>query len=170
MPVSSSVVGLASASIARLVKDKLDVTSCLNYKIKSGVTLTASYNESTNVITYQAVKDSENVNGTITVMNVSGSLVVPNSTYETKAKNYENKADQIEDHRIMLAGSSSMENWSTSTEDLLPLKTYNHGIGGTTVDQWKDKLNQRLVYPFSPKMVVYYVGVNNIINTFEFTY
>ena len=49
---------------------------------------------------------------------------------------------------------------------MLPVQvvTYNHGIGGTTVEDWTEKLNQRLVYPYKPKMVVYYVGINNIVN------
>ena len=58
-----------------------------------------------------------------------------------------------------------MENWSTSGEDMNPIVTFNHGIGGTTVEQWTDKLLQRLVMPYSPKAVVFYVGVNNIINS-----
>jgi len=164
-PIESSQVKLAKASIARLVKDKADVTKTLGYKIKSDVTLTATYDENTKKISYSASKGGQEVNGTIQVVDNSASLIVNNSTYENKAVKYENNSASILDHKIMLAGSSSMENWSTSTEDLLPLTTYNHGIGGTTAQQWRDSLNQRLVYPFSPKTVVYYVGVNNLINS-----
>lgn len=158
---------LPNSAILRLEKDNKDVSKCLNYKIKSGVTLTATYNSETSKINYEATKDSEIINGSITVVNDSSNLIVNNSTYEEKAKNYEQKDVKFEDHRIMLAGSSSMENWSNSTEDMLPLHTYNHGIGGTTSQQWRDSLNQRLVYPYSPKIVVYYVGVNNLINSHD---
>lgn len=164
MPVTSDAVNLTSAGIMKLADNKDDVSSYLNYKIKEGVTLTATFDTDLYKINYSAFKDAESVEKSIKVNNVTASLNVANSTYENKARNYENKALEVEEHRIMLAGSSSIENWSSSTEDLKPLTTYNHGIGGTTVDEWRDKLNQRLVYPFSPKIVVYYVGVNNIIN------
>ena len=165
IPIVSNSVNLSTSSIARLIRDKDDITNVLGYKIKTGVNLEATYDEGSKKISWIANKNSETLNGEINVVDYSYNYVVNNSTYEQKAKNYEAKSENISDHKIMLAGSSSMENWSTSTEDLLPLTTYNHGIGGTTVEQWKDKLNYRLVYPFSPKTIVYYVGVNNIINS-----
>lgn len=165
MPLEAGSVKLSRSAILRLEKDNADVVSCLNYMMKSGVEVVASYNTSTKKITYSATKGVDVENGQITVVDNTANLIVTNTTYENKATNYENNSIDFEDHRIMLAGSSSMENWSTSTEDLLPLKTYNHGIGGTTVDEWKNKLNQRLVYPYSPKTVVYYVGVNNLIKS-----
>ena len=156
-------VKLAKSGISRLSRSPSNVVDCLNYKIKTGVTLTASYNTSTKKITYSATKDGEaDQNGTITVVDNSANLVVTPSDYETKAANYEANGTEFEDHRIMLAGSSSIENWKDSATDLKPMTTYNHGIGGTTVEQWRDKLNQRLVYPYSPKIIVYYVGVNNM--------
>lgn len=159
MPISGTSVTVANGSKSRLNRSKEDVVDCLNYKIKSGVTLTASF-DGTSVISYSAT-DGENVqNGSISVStnNFNGG----NSTYDTKAKNYEEKDVEFLDHRIMLAGSSSMENWKNSSEDLKPMITYNHGIGGTTVGEWKNAYNARLVYPYSPKIVVYYVGVNDL--------
>ena len=168
IPVNAGSVGLSNAAILRLMKKQIpetstfDVTDTLNYKIKTGVTLTAVFN-GTNEISFEATKDGEPTqNGTISVSNIATSLKVSNTTYENKAANYEANDNSFEDHRIMLAGSSSIENWKASGNDLLPMKTYNHGIGGTTVEMWRDKLNQRLVYPYSPKIVVYYVGVNNM--------
>ena len=162
IPVEEGKVKLSNAAISRLNRTPTDVVPVLNYKMKSGVTLTASFN-GTNEISFSATKEGEaDQNGTITVQNNASNLVVNNGTYETKASNYEANDVEFEDHRIMLAGSSSIENWKASGTDLLPMKTYNHGIGGTTVEQWRDKLNQRLVYPYSPKIVVYYVGVNNM--------
>lgn len=171
--IENGVVKLSNSGISRLKRnDCSEVISALGYKMKSGVTLTATFN-GTNTITFNATKEGEEEqNGTITIQNNSANLALKGtddpttewwSDGETKATNYEAKDVNFEDHRIMLAGSSSMENWANSTEDLLPLKTYNHGIGGTIVEQWKDKLNQRLVYPYSPKILVYYLGVNNII-------
>ena len=165
LPVVDGKVLVSYSALLRIENDKNDVTGILNYKVKSDVELVASYDTGTKKISYHATKGSEEQNGEITIQNNTSNLVIENTTYENKAKNYEDMGLEIEDHHIMLAGSSSIENWSHSTEDLNPLTTYNHGIGGTTVEQWKNKLNQRLVYPYSPKTIVYYVGVNNIINT-----
>lgn len=159
MPVVAGSVSVAQASISRLNRDNSNVVDCLNYKVKTGVTLTATFN-GTNLISYAATNGTENQNGTISVSKVA--LDSGNETYDKKAANYEVNDIAFEDHRIMLAGSSSMENWKNSSEDLKPLTTYNHGIGGTTVEMWRDKYNQRLVYPYSPKIIVYYVGVNNM--------
>ena len=100
-------------------------------------------------------------------MDESTRYTLTNSTYETKAKNYESNAVEEESYHVMLAGSSSIEFWENSKEDLAPIVSYNHGIGGTTVEEWNQYLNQRLVYPYKPKMVVYYVGINNVINSKE---
>ena len=163
IPIEAGKVKLSNSAISRLNRSPSDVKDVLNYKIKTGVTLTASYDDSTKKVSFTATKEGETDQvGEITVQNNAANLVVDNGTYEGKAKNYETNDVAFEDHRIMLAGSSSIENWKNSSTDLNPLTTYNHGIGGTTVEQWRDKLNQRLVYPYSPKIVVYYVGVNNM--------
>ena len=162
-PIEAGKVKLSKSGLSRLARNPENVVDILNYKMKSEVTLTASYDEGTKTITYSATKEGEPaVNGSIIAQDNSANLVVENGTYEQKAKNYEANDTDFEDHRIMLAGSSSIENWKNSGTDLLPMKTYNHGIGGTTVEMWRDKLNQRLVYPYSPKILVYYVGVNNM--------
>ena len=162
MPVEDGKVKLSNAAISRLNRDPENVIDVLNYKVKNSVEVNASYDDSTKTITYHASKQEEYQEGTIIVQNNAANLIVDNGTYETKAANYEANDVAFEDHRIMLAGSSSIENWKNSTTDMLPLHTYNHGIGGTTVEQWRDKLNQRLVYPYSPRSIVYYVGVNNM--------
>ena len=95
--------------------------------------------------------------------NMTSSLKDQNNNYESKAVKYENNYD-FASNGIVLAGSSSIENFKTSTEDLAPLTTLNCGIGGTTVDQWIDKFAKRLIYQYSPRAVVLYCGINNIIN------
>ena len=174
MPIEEGIVKLSSLAMARLNRNPENVTDILNYKIKSDVTLIASFN-GTNQIYFTATKDGEEAQeGTINVQNIASQLALNGSDQPTNqwwqngekvAQKYDANDTDFEDHRIMLAGSSSMENWANSAEDLAPLHTYNHGIGGTVIEQWKNKLNQRLVYPYSPKSVVYYVGVNNVINT-----
>lgn len=86
-----------------------------------------------------------------------------NSVYEDKARKYE-AMEAPTPGCVLLAGSSSMENWSTSAADMSPVTSFNVGIGGTTAEQWTECLTERLVFPYSPRAVVFYVGINNVIN------
>ncbi|MDR1939756.1 MAG: GDSL-type esterase/lipase family protein [Clostridiales bacterium] len=63
--------------------------------------------------------------------------------------------------QVLLIGSSSMEYWRTSAEDLSPLTSYNVGVAGTVVSEWIDWVDKMIV-PFSPRAVVVYAGTNNI--------
>lgn len=161
-PVVNNEVELTYGAIYRLEEHKDDVSFAINYERKRGVTLSsATYNVEEKKINAEA---SSGEKFEITVKDISLDKKLENSTYETKAFNYETNGVDIENHHIALVGSSSMENWSTSTEDMDPIVTFNHGIGGTTAEEWGDSLLERLVLPYSPKAVVYYVGVNDIIN------
>ena len=156
-------VDLTAGGINRLKKYNSDVSFAINYAHKEGVTLTtATYNESTKKI-HIVFSTGDPVD--ITVNDITATLKVSNSYYENKAVKYEANSVDVENYHIALMGSSSMENWTTSTEDMGPIVSFNHGIGGTTVDEWRDKLFERLTMPYSPKAVVYYIGVNNIINS-----
>ena len=159
--VEEGVVKVSSAALAKLDASKDNVLPLIEYRVKNGKTISATYNngnivvvcgESTEII--EVEDDSEN-------------LKVDNANYETKAKKYESNALEEESYHVMLAGSSSIEFWESSKEDLEPIVSYNHGIGGTTIEDWDAKLNKRLVYPYKPKMVVYYVGINNVINSHQ---
>ena len=155
-------VKLPTAAISRLEANKDNVLPLIEYRVKASKTLTATYNEM--VITLTCGDNVRN----ITVQDNKAAYVVGNETYETKAAKYEAKYEsENENYHVMLAGSSSIEFWETSKQDLAPIVSYNHGIGGTTIEQWDTKLNQRLVFPYKPKMVVYYVGINNVINSGE---
>ncbi len=165
MPIKTdNSVDLTTAAIGRLKQSPDNVSFAINYERKQDVTLTsATYNDSTKKINI-AVSSGETWEIKVNDVTAALSIASDNTYYETKAVNYEKDLD-IDNYHIALAGSSSMENWSTSSEDMAPIVTFNHGIGGTTVEQWTNKLLQRLVLPYSPKAVVYYVGVNNIINS-----
>ena len=153
-------VKVSAAAIAKLEANKDNVLPLMEYKVKRGLNISATYDNG--VITVTCGQD---VVRTITVKNDSANL--PGGSYETKASNYEKKALEEESYHVMLAGSSSIEFWETSKEDLDPIVSYNHGIGGTTIEQWDEVFNKRLVLPYKPKMVVYYVGINNVINSKE---
>ncbi|MBQ6730759.1 MAG: InlB B-repeat-containing protein [Bacilli bacterium] len=157
--ITSNVVRVTRSALLKLDANKDNVLPLMEYKVKASKSITATY--ASNKIT---VTCGDNVQ-TITVLDASGDYVVGNTNYESKAKKYEDKALEEDIHHVMLAGSSSIEFWESSKQDLNPIVSYNHGIGGTTIEEWDTKLNQRLVFPYKPKMVVYYVGINNVINS-----
>ena len=157
--VNNEVVNLPTAALAKLDANKDNVLPLMEYRVKASKTISATY--ANNQITITCDGQTRN----IVVKDDSMNLKMDNTNYETKAKKYEAKALEEESYHVMLAGSSSIEFWESSKEDLMPIVSYNHGIGGTTIEEWDNKLNQRLVFPYKPKMVVYYVGINNVINS-----
>ena len=159
--VNAGQVKLTRSAMLKLEANKDNVLPLMEYRVKNGKNMTATYAD--NKITVTCNGNNE----VITVKDDSANYTLSNSTYENKAKNYEAKAVSEESYHVMLAGSSSIEFWTNSASDLSPIVSYNHGIGGTTIEEWDESLNQRLVYPYKPKMVVYYVGINNVINSKE---
>ena len=157
--VESNTVSVPRSALMKLDDSKDNVLPLTEYKVKAGKTITATY--ASNKITVTCGQSTQ----VIDVYDNSLNLIVSNSTYENKAKKYEDNALEEESYHVMLAGSSSIEFWENSKTDLMPVISYNHGIGGTTIEEWTTCLNQRLVYPYKPKMVVYYVGINNVINS-----
>lgn len=161
--INGNQVKLPTAALTKLGGHSDNVLPYMEYKAKVSKPITAIYEDNKIVVKNSNEETLQEIN----VVNDSTRYTVSNSDYETKAKKYEAKALEEESYHVMLAGSSSIEFWETSKEDMNPIVTYNHGIGGTTVEEWTTKLNQRLVYPYKPKMVVYYVGINNVINSKE---
>ena len=159
--IVSDMVRLSQAALDKLEASKDNVLPLMEYKVKDNLTASATY-DGTN-ITFTCGSETK----IIRALNAVADYKMSNSSYEDKAKKYEANALLEESYHVMLAGSSSIEFWETYKEDLAPIVAYNHGIGGTTIEEWTGKLNQRLVYPYKPKMVVYYVGINNVINSKE---
>ncbi|MCI2069096.1 MAG: InlB B-repeat-containing protein [Bacilli bacterium] len=165
-PVNSGGVNLTSGGIKRLEAKKDDCRFALQTTKKTGTELTeATYDVSKKIISLKATNGTSEETYSINVTDVSSSYVMSSGTYEAKAADYEESGAETENYHIMLAGSSSIEFWANSTSDLAPIVSYNHGIGGTTIQDWQDKLNERLVFPYMPKAVVYYVGVNDLVNS-----
>lgn len=161
VPISNGSVSLTTVGIRKLTENADNVKELLNYTINSSATITsATFALNTISLAYTYGGSTSNVS--VTVKNITASLNVGNSTYESKAVNYEKK--DIAPYKVILGGSSSMEFWTSSKEDMDPVTTLNVGIGGTTVEHWSNYLAQRLIYPYSPRAVVLYVGINNIIN------
>ena len=160
-PVSNGAAALPTGAFKRLENQPEDVRFAINYSHSEGISLqSAVYDSGAKTI---SVTPSQGEPIVISLSSRTG-MVVDNSTYESKAVNYETKGATYENYHVMMAGSSSMEFWSDYEACMDPIVTYNHGIGGTTVTQWTEKLAERLVVPYQPKVVAYYVGVNDIIN------
>ena len=159
--ITSNTINVSTSALNKLVANQDNVLPLMEYKVKASKTITATYNGSSIDVLCNGNHQY------ISVIDNSENYKTGNSTYDTKATNYEAKYASEDSYHVMLAGSSSIEFWDTSKEDMDPIVSYNHGIGGTTIEMWTNKLNQRLVYPYKPKMVVYYVGINNVINSKE---
>ena len=164
IPIESGLVNLTKAAIMRLENKSDNCLEYLNYVRKSETEIIhATYNPQTKTISLKTKYEGVESDISILVVDVTSSYAV-SGAYETKAQAYEANSLSTPDHRVMLGGSSSMENWETSTEDMMPIISYNYGIGGTVIEHWLNGLARRLIYPFSPKAVVLYVGINNIIS------
>ena len=158
-PVADGAVNLTTAGLNILQAHSGNVRELLNYSRKSAASITsATYSAGTITVNY--TYGGSNVIH-ITVNDVSANHVLSNGTYEGKAQNIENNLS-ANPYGIILAGSSSIENWTSSATDLAPATTYNVGIGGTRIADWADNLAERLIYPYNPRAVVLYVGINDI--------
>ena len=117
--VAGTQVNLTAGGINRLKKHSNDVKFAIGFEHRANISLSsATYNASSMEIT---ATFSNGQSQTIKVNDITASLAINNSYYETKAKNYEAKGEDIENYHIALMGSSSMENWDTSTEDMDPI-------------------------------------------------
>lgn len=86
----------------------------------------------------------------------------PASPFEPNVRAIEARyRDSLPQGKVLLFGSSFMEFWRTSADDLLPLETINVGIGGTRVGDWAS-FYQRIVVPFHPRAMLVYAGSNDI--------
>lgn len=160
-PTNSGVVTLGAGALKKLADERTDLVSECRLSVKSqSATVSAEYRDSQLMVT--AIDGETSSTITIRVEQIGSQWTVANSVYENKAVKYEQYT--VKPHSVLLAGSSSMENWSTSAKDAAPLTTLNVGIGGTTVDMWINGLANRLIYHHNPRAVVFYVGINNIIN------
>lgn len=66
--------------------------------------------------------------------------------------------------KILLAGSSSMEYWTSAASAFAPYEIMNVGIGGTVTSDW-ERLYKSLIVKYKPSAVVLYIGSNDIGNS-----
>lgn len=155
---------LTKGGLNRLEANTSDVSFALNYKKKAGSSIeSAVYDAAKKQISLVSKNSSVEESLILQIAeNTSSSLTLANTTYEAKAKAYETSDAEATNYHIMLAGSSSIEFWTGYSNDLSPIVAYNHGIGGTTSKEWGTSLFDRLVAPYSPKAICYYVGINDL--------
>ena len=182
-PINTGSVNLTTIGINRLINKATDVRELLSYTRASSTTVdSATY--ATGVVTVKYTSAGVQNTVTVTVNDITDTLVITDdpdtpktsideSTFETKAKKYENPTirgnasddfDYYASYEVIMGGSSSMENWGESSAYMSPARTKNVGIGGSSAAIWRDKLADRLIIPYNPRAVILYVGINDIIN------
>ncbi len=65
------------------------------------------------------------------------------------------------DFDILFIGSSSFRVWETMEEDLYPIKTLNHGFGGSRIYD-SIYFSEKLIFDYEPKVVAIFAGTNDI--------
>ncbi|HCU56379.1 MAG TPA: hypothetical protein DIC18_03495 [Clostridiales bacterium] len=171
-PIKDDAVGLTTAGINRLTAKAQNVKEYLNYTRASATAIQSAMYEN-GVVSVTYTTGGSNTTIQVTVNDITSTLAITDdpatpkesideSTFERKALRYE--ATDIASYNVILGGSSSMENWSNSTEYMNPVTTKNVGIGGSASFHWLNSLADRLIIPYNPRTVVLYVGINDIIN------
>jgi len=73
------------------------------------------------------------------------------------------KANNPATDGIVVIGSSTIRLWSTLTQDMAPLPVLNRGFGGAKVADALEAI-PLIVLPYKPRIIVYYVGDNDLPN------
>ncbi len=63
--------------------------------------------------------------------------------------------------KILFIGSSIFRKWTTVTDQMSPLPVFNRGFGGSRTEDVLARMDQ-IVFPYNPKIIVYYCGSNDI--------
>ena len=64
---------------------------------------------------------------------------------------------------ILFIGSSIFKQWTNVVENMAPLPVFNRAFGGSRTSDILERMDQ-IVLPYSPKLIVYYAGGNDISN------
>jgi lysophospholipase L1-like esterase len=62
---------------------------------------------------------------------------------------------------VLFLGSSSIRMWKTLAEDMDGIPTVRRGFGGSRIAD-STALAERIVFPYKPRMIVFYAGDNDI--------
>ena len=64
-------------------------------------------------------------------------------------------------HAILFLGSSTIRKWKTLAEDFPGKTVINRGFGGSQIGD-STELADRIVFPYNPKIIVFYAGDNDL--------
>src|SRR5579883_3510875 len=64
-------------------------------------------------------------------------------------------------HEILFLGSSTIRFWTTLAKDFPGKQVINRGFGGSQIDE-ATALADRLVFPYEPRIIVFYSGDNDL--------
>ncbi len=78
------------------------------------------------------------------------------SLYQARAA-----ADAHTNQGILFVGSSIFQFWRHLDEQMAPLPVLNRAIAGTVTQDQLDRVSQ-LVFPYKPRIIVYYCGSNDV--------
>jgi lysophospholipase L1-like esterase len=70
-------------------------------------------------------------------------------------------SDSRTNQGILFVGSSIFQFWRHLDEQMAPLPVLNRAIAGTVTQDQLDRVNQ-LVFPYKPRIIVYYCGSNDV--------
>ncbi len=88
---------------------------------------------------------------------------VKNTRFEQEIIAFEqqDKENGIDTGNILFVGSSSIRMWTSLEEDMKGFKVLNRGFGGATTAEVRQYYD-RIIKPYKPKVIVIYVGENDI--------
>lgn len=83
--------------------------------------------------------------------------------FESEINNFEamDSAELPPQNAILFTGSSSIRMWETLKEDMQPMPIINRGFGGSTIPE-VIHYAEKIVFPYQPKIIVFYCGENDI--------
>jgi len=178
---SNTTLSINPTAIKQLQTYAADVSPLFSYIAGVKAIISATYAQSTNILTNS---NSNDTYGTLTIKyleNGSDTLTTSTVTVKRKAVASINNNDSgqstreyyarnlykdiaIDPHGLILCGSSSMEKWETYSQDMKGIDVADVGIGGTASTDWivDGGLAERLIYAYNPRAIILFVGVNDL--------
>jgi len=82
---------------------------------------------------------------------------------EIKAFEASDRTNPPPKQAILFVGSSSIRKWQTLAKDFPGKVVINRGFGGSEIAD-STALADRIIFPYQPKMIVFYAGDNDLAN------
>ncbi len=85
------------------------------------------------------------------------------SQYEKEIKAFEasDRTNPPPQNAILFLGSSSIRKWTTLAQDFPGKPVINRGFGGSQIPD-STALAERIIFPYSPRLIVFYAGDNDL--------